>query len=221
MTADPSSLADDSPGIVLGAAVGKTEIIPSIARQLASVIHAARVAGPFDSSIKPLEEGLQNAKRKLLELIANQRRRTIIPCQDCSGQGWTTQPDPGTGDATQVECERCYGTGETLPTIAALQVQVKSWTAAKGWADNRTVGDLLMLMVSELAEALEEYRDWHEPNAVRVQNGKPEGIPIELADVVIRILSFCGKYDVDLQEAVLQKMAYNETREHRHGGKRV
>lgn len=117
---------------------------------------------------------------------------------------------------------RCGSSPDARCTaISALQEDVKRWTAEKGWKDDRSVGDLLMLMVSELAEALEEYRDWHEPNAIRVQNGKPEGIPIELADLVIRILSFCGKYDVDLQDAVLRKMAYNETRPHRHGGKRV
>lgn len=107
-------------------------------------------------------------------------------------------------------------------TLAELQAQVKAWTAEKGWDDDRTVGDLLMLMVSELSEALEEYRNPQiDPFKTRVVYGKPEGIPPELADVVIRILSFCGKFDIDLQEAVLQKMAYNVTREHRHGGKRV
>lgn len=107
------------------------------------------------------------------------------------------------------------------PTLRALQLEIRQWTEAKGWADDRSVGDLMMLMVTEVAEAYEEYRNNREPLEVYVVAGKPEGIPIELADVVIRILSFCGKYNIDLQDAVLQKMAYNETRPHRHGGKRV
>ena len=40
-----------------------------IERQLASVIHAARTAGPFNGSRKADEEGLQNAKRKLLAIL--------------------------------------------------------------------------------------------------------------------------------------------------------
>ena len=36
---------------------------------LASVIHAARVAGPFDTSRSPFEKGLQNAKKKLLDAL--------------------------------------------------------------------------------------------------------------------------------------------------------
>ena len=110
---------------------------------------------------------------------------------------------------------------DTEPTLRELQAQVGVWTIQKGWRDDRTVGDLLMLMVSELAEAMEEWRNWHEPNDWRVDHGKPEGIPVELADVVIRILSFCAKFDINLQQAVLDKMAFNETRPHRHGGKRV
>lgn len=107
------------------------------------------------------------------------------------------------------------------PSLAWLQAEARRWAGEKGWIDDRGVGDLMMLMVTELAEAYEEYRDWHEPAEIRIVAGKPEGIPIELADVVIRILSFCGKFEIDLQEAVLQKMAFNETRPHRHGGKRV
>lgn len=110
---------------------------------------------------------------------------------------------------------------ERGPSIAELQEYIKKWTVEKGWADDRSVGDLLLLMVSEVVEAYEEYRDWHEPNETRVVAGKPEGIPVELADVVIRIISFCSKYDINLAAAIEQKMAYNETRPHRHGNKRV
>lgn len=46
---------------------------------------------------------------------------------------------------------------------------------------------------------------------------KPEGVPSELADVVIRIFDFAGTYGIDLEKAVLQKMAYNSGREHKHG----
>jgi len=41
----------------------------------------------------------------------------------------------------------------------------------------------------------------------------------ELADVVIRIADFCGSMGIDLEKQVVAKMAYNETRSYRHGGK--
>lgn len=113
---------------------------------------------------------------------------------------------------------------ETAPpergsTVAELQEYIKQWSKDKGWFDDRSIGDLIALMHSELSEALEEHRNGHEPAAVRVVAGKPEGIPIELADAVIRIISFCSRFDINLADAIDQKMAYNETRPHRHGGK--
>ena len=43
----------------------------------------------------------------------------------------------------------------------------------------------------------------------------------EFADVLIRIFDTCGKYDIPLAKAMAAKMAYNETRAYRHGGKKL
>lgn len=48
---------------------------------------------------------------------------------------------------------------------------------------------------------------------------KPEGIPIELADCIIRILDFCGKEKIDIEEAIKIKHEYNKTRPYKHGKK--
>ena len=50
---------------------------------------------------------------------------------------------------------------------------------------------------------------------------KPCGIPSELADVIIRALHFSGKHNIDIEQAVREKMLYNETRPHKHGGKKI
>jgi len=92
----------------------------------------------------------------------------------------------------------------------------------KGWWENpRTPGECIALMHSELSEALEEIRKpqcpmqqtWHQPD------GKPEGVGAELADTVIRIADFCGQFGIDLEACIREKMTYNATRPHRHGGK--
>jgi hypothetical protein len=55
------------------------------------------------------------------------------------------------------------------------------------WDEDRNMGEMLMLIVSELAESLEEHRD-SKSNFYLSYTGKPEGIVVELADAAIRIL---------------------------------
>ena len=90
----------------------------------------------------------------------------------------------------------------------------------KGWHNpTKSFGEQLLLFHSEISEALEEFRSGHAPHTVYEKNGKPEGIPIEFADLSIRMMDTCGLYDINLLQFILTKMMYNLTREYRHGGK--
>ena len=92
---------------------------------------------------------------------------------------------------------------------------------SKGWWDKeREIPELIALIHSELSEALEEYRV-SENLDIRYENNKPEGIVVELADVLIRIFDLSGKYKIDLKKALETKLKYNETREYRHGNKKA
>ncbi len=66
----------------------------------------------------------------------------------------------------------------------------------------------LMLMVSEIAEAMEGARkglmDDHLKNRPMVE--------VELADAIIRIADFCGRWGLDLGGAVVEKLEYNKSR---------
>ena len=171
--------------------------------------------------------------------------------------------------------------------IKRLAAKINKTAHEKGWYEKgeRNFHEVVALMHSELSEALEEWRAGHGITEVRIENGKPEGVPIELADAYIRIIDTCHELElpietlggsvsdksipfsvdianlhwglsqalddldldvtkpepkswqlgavaaeiervcenwgIDLEAAVLQKMAYNESRPYRHGGKKA
>ncbi len=82
------------------------------------------------------------------------------------------------------------------------------------------IPEKLMLIVTEASEAMEDYRN-HKLTEYNDENGKPCGLPTELADIVIRTMDLAGALGIDLQAAVTRKHEYNKTREQRHGGKRA
>ena len=72
---------------------------------------------------------------------------------------------------------------------------------------------MLMLMVSEISEAMEGERkdlmDDHLPD-----RRMPE---VEMADLLIRMLDYCGAHGYDLEGATVEKLYYNLHRpDHKH-----
>jgi NTP pyrophosphatase (non-canonical NTP hydrolase) len=117
--------------------------------------------------------------------------------------------------------------GDGRKAITDLVKEAHQNAVEHGWWDGeeRNFGELLMLVVGELSETHNEYRNNHALTETYYSfdgqgNRKMEGIPSELADTVIRIMDICGQYGIDLEAAVAEKMAYNKTRPYRHGGKK-
>lgn len=76
----------------------------------------------------------------------------------------------------------------------------------------------MMLVVTECVEAVEGRRkDQPTDRNVTGPGVKPEGIPSELADVFIRLGDVCKEFQVPITEAIREKMAFNKTRQFRHG----
>jgi hypothetical protein len=114
----------------------------------------------------------------------------------------------------------------TAWNVDNLQERIHKQAVSKGWwKEPRDVPHCLALIHSELSEALEEYRQStsNDPRLYYGKDSKPEGVLVELADAVIRILDLAQHIapDISFGNVLLEKVAYNATRPHRHGGKRA
>jgi NTP pyrophosphatase (non-canonical NTP hydrolase) len=120
-------------------------------------------------------------------------------------------------------------------TINELVADAHGRAIRKGWWDaylksgsvdmvavRVTIPEKLCLIHSEVSEALDEYRNGHCPTETSLTaSGKPEGLPSELADIIIRVADLCGALGIDLGEIIELKSRYNETRGYRHGSKLI
>lgn len=83
-------------------------------------------------------------------------------------------------------------------------------TTQDDWKDQHEVPAVLMLVVTEVAEAMEAFRVDDKDNFAE-----------ELADVVIRTIGLAHGLGINLSGAILAKMEKNRARAYRHGGKRL
>lgn len=98
---------------------------------------------------------------------------------------------------------------ELAEKVNELQTLCFAQASSMGWHDKpREIGTDLMLIVSEVSEAMEGARkdlmDDHLPHRKMLE--------VELADAMIRIFDTAGKYNLDLGGAMFEKLKYNLTR---------
>jgi len=103
---------------------------------------------------------------------------------------------------------------EFVESFGELQTKVHDNAVEKGfWESDRSIGECIALIHSELSEALEAARkpgiDQHLPHL--------NPIAVELADAVIRIMDLAESKDLNLAEAIVEKHEYNRTRPYLHG----
>lgn len=121
-----------------------------------------------------------------------------------------------------------------MKTLNQLRDEIHEYAINKGFWDNqRETGTLLMLCVSELAEAMEADRNGLYADLELIEKDKEDFIDFkwsfensikdtfedELADTIIRILDLCGAKGIDIEKHIELKMKYNQTRERMHGKK--
>ena len=103
----------------------------------------------------------------------------------------------------------------TIRDLKYVANNIHAWSRAKGFWDDepRNKGEAIALMHSELSEMLEAIRKPGPSEKTPEFTGEAE----EAADLLIRLLDYCGGFDIPLADAVAAKMAYNVNRPHKHG----
>ncbi len=75
------------------------------------------------------------------------------------------------------------------------------------------------LVCSEAAEAMECIR--RDQMMTTNCEGKLQGLPSELADIIIRVLDAAEVLGIDMEAEITRKLNHNKLRPYRHGGKSV
>lgn len=98
--------------------------------------------------------------------------------------------------------------------------RIGQWAKSKGWRYEKPRDPLVLaaLIHTEVSELVEAYRhgnpECDKPGLEGLTNAAEE-----LADIVVRVCDFASEHGIDLGDAVVRKMAVNQKRPHRHGGK--
>jgi hypothetical protein len=94
---------------------------------------------------------------------------------------------------------------------------------AAHWDDNRwlTFAEELMHLAAEVSEAFEAWRLYRDFDIHFDDQGVPQGVPIEFADILLGLFYNVGLNNVDITEALLIKHAYNVTRDYRQEGRQL
>lgn len=139
---------------------------------------------------------------------------------------------PLRGDDWKGCCMSVKDIPTTSMTITSFVAEAHANAVKKGfWDDNRELGTTLMLIVSELGEALEadrvHYYSSSLPRQVSDCSSEKEFITHfeqytkdtfqdEIADTFIRLADLCGQSGIDIEAYIKAKMSYNALRPYKH-----
>jgi NTP pyrophosphatase (non-canonical NTP hydrolase) len=100
---------------------------------------------------------------------------------------------------------------DTRTTIAELRDLVRQFVDERDWRQFHSPKNLSMAMAIEAAELMEHFQ-WITPEASRKISGEPDrlcAVAEEIADVLCYVIAMANELDIDLSQAVHDKMLKN------------
>ena len=127
----------------------------------------------------------------------------------------------------------------TTENLTEFSKDIHQGNVKRGFYDDpKEIGTVLMLIVTELAEAMESYRannrlgagklesiqwnsnlneDFTEEDINQFKLVVKDTFEDEIADTIIRLFDLCGWLDIDIHKHIMLKLKYNSTRPYKHG----
>jgi len=125
------------------------------------------------------------------------------------------------------------------PSLTTLANTIHKGNVKRGFYDDpKEIGTVLMLIVTELAEAMEAYRggnrlgserleamqwdsaldeDFSQEDINQFKEVVKDTFEDEIADTIIRLFDLCGWLGIDIHKHIMLKLNYNSTRPYKHG----
>lgn len=127
----------------------------------------------------------------------------------------------------------------TTENLTEFSKDIHQGNVKRGFYDDpKEIGTALMLIVTELAEAMESYRannrlgagklesiqwnsnlneDFTEEDINQFKLVVKDTFEDEIADTIIRLFDLCGWLNIDIHKHIILKLKYNSTRPYKHG----
>ena len=97
-------------------------------------------------------------------------------------------------------------------SLDQLNQRLKQFAQQRNWEQFHSPKNLAMAMIAECAELVEHFQWLSEVQSQQLSAGKKEQVALEMADILIYLIRFAERLDIDLISAANRKVALNEQR---------
>ena len=97
-------------------------------------------------------------------------------------------------------------------SLTELTARLKDFAVKRDWEQFHSPKNLAMALSGECGELLEHFQWLTEQQSLQISNHKKQEVAHEMADILIYLLRLSERLDINLINAVHEKMAINEKR---------
>jgi len=98
---------------------------------------------------------------------------------------------------------------DSTTTLKELKAQMAAFVKERDWEQFHSPKNLSMSIAIEAAELMEKFQ-WCDVQGSKCDLAKDfQEVKHEIADIFCYLLSFCNQYDIDISDAVTEKLKLN------------